>query len=121
MKVFKKTIRFLARALEPGFTTKEFELAHTRCEHDFEITDMIFEDGERNYPSQAYGFVKIQHKAKVSAKWDARGKCTTGGNRNPAFDLLRPHQLQREIDSASLAFYCLIGLIFTLFILMLLS
>ena len=79
MKMSLRMERMLRRGCQPEFTNEEFEQSHTQCGEGFKITDMIYEVGEPNYPTQVYGVVKFREEVMESAKWDEWGDAPSGG------------------------------------------
>lgn len=96
---FKNKLREI---LEPRLSTKEMENCHTKCGFDIEITSLHYDDEIPNFPSHAFGNLKISGSNNNYAKWNKYGECMVGRIRLASFDLVRSNTVLKEEYSSGI-------------------
>ena len=113
LNFMKEKIKLL---IKPRFTTSEFEWGMIRKGYRFELLVFKFEEFERYFPYEVNGIIRTPEE-NIRVSWNQYGKCTIKGKNYPECDILRPHAIQKEIDSTRNIGLCFAGLIILLGIL----
>jgi len=98
----------------PRFTTEEMETSRTQCGCVYGITHLFYDDGGRNFPTKAIGYITDQSKGLTISTWNKYGENTTAGKRMKEFDLVRLKQ--KKVDAAKPFLFGLIHFALTMII-----
>lgn len=75
----------------PRFKIEEMEQSHQVHGYNYKISEMFFDNGERNCPSKSLGIVNdLTKRQAIEVIWNQFGECMADGKREKRYDMVRP-------------------------------
>lgn len=102
-----KTIKEI---IKPRFTIWEMETAGTRCNCEYTVITLYFNDNKPNFPTGSKGRIDTGQGFSLTASWNMYGECFVSGKRINSFDLVRP-QDKELIAAKPFIEFCIILII----------